>query len=63
VFDDQTPPEIIEIPRRRADDDGDGFSLIERRLCVCVHAAKEETEENHQSYDHVAPHQVGAALV
>jgi hypothetical protein len=60
VFDDQTPPEVIKISGRRADDDGDGFSLIERRLCLRVNAAKEETQKNHQSDNHIAPPHVGS---
>jgi hypothetical protein len=59
MFDDQTPPEIIEIAWRRADDDGNGFTLVERSLRLGANAAQEETEKNHQTGFHIGPQQVG----
>ena len=49
VLDDEPRPEIVEVSRRRANNDADGFSLIERRLSVNVRSPKRAERINNNA--------------
>jgi len=56
VGDDEASPQVIEVARRRSDNNSDGFSLIEGSLSVRGIAPQQQAEERKDNSFHMHLH-------